>query len=92
MADQPKASSIPKIATYEDYDVLSGKAVLSRDEYKNASFHTSDMTEGDAKFKQVAELIGSSGSELLGQEEANETGAEKKAEVRLDAQEKESSL
>ena len=92
MADQPKASSIPSYGTYEDYDVLGGKSKESQQEYMQATFYTSDMTDGDARFKAKAELLGSSGSEILGQEEVLETKKEDEMETNTAKQVKEAAL
>jgi len=92
MADQPKASGVPKVVSYEDFDVLNGKGGLSRDAYKESTFHTSDKEEGDPQFQLKASLMETTGAEILGQEEVLETKAEMKKESATLAQVKEAAL
>ena len=92
MADQPKASGIPKVVSYEDFDVLNGKGGLSRDAYKESTFHTSGKEEGDPQFQLNASLMEATGAELLGQEEKLETEAEKSKESATLAQVKAAAL
>jgi hypothetical protein len=38
-------SDIPKIKSYEDYDVLQGKNEASRETWKTGTFHSSDSSD-----------------------------------------------
>jgi hypothetical protein len=92
MADQPKASGVPKVVSYEDFNVLNGKGGLSREVYKESTFHTSDKEEGDPQFRLKAELMETTGADILGQEEKLETDAEKAKESATLAQVKQAAL
>ena len=92
MADQPKAGGIPKHVTFEDFDPLMGKTDVTKEDYFQATFHTSDMEDGDAVFKGKATLMEGSASEILGQEEKLETEAEKSKEAATLAQVKAAAL
>ena len=78
MDTNKSASSIPKYSTFEDFDVFGGKSDISKEEYMQATFRTSDMVNGDARFMAKSELLGSSGSELIGQKQVLATPVEKK--------------
>jgi len=57
-------AAIPKIKSYEDYDVLQGVNEASRETWKTSTFMDSTMNGDDAIFKIKANVMEASGSEL----------------------------
>lgn len=92
MADQPKASGIPSRTTFEDFDVLTGKADASKDEYFKSTFHTSSMNGDDPIFKAKATLLESSASEIEADGDEVETDADSEAQARTKKQATEAAL
>jgi hypothetical protein len=89
---EKKASVIPKHVTYSDFDPLTGGSDASKEDYFQSTFHTSDQVDGDAIFKTKADLLGSSGSELLGEKDEEETATEASEIANTKAQTKEAAL
>lgn len=89
MADK---AGVPKHTTYEDYDVLAGKVLVTPEEDHESRFHTSVQEDSDPVFKAKAALMEGSDTLIEGEEEAKETAQESKNEVTLSKQEKEASL
>jgi hypothetical protein len=77
MADQPKAMGIPKIMSYEDYDVLQGVPEATREEWKVGTFHNSEMNGDDVIFKVKAAVMEASPEELETDAEFTETSGDK---------------
>lgn len=86
------ASNVPSYTNYEDFDVFSGGKGLSQKDYMNATFHTSDMMDGDDRFKMAADNIQGVPSSLLTESRRFRTAEDVGEEEDLNAQEKEAAL
>jgi hypothetical protein len=74
----------PGIKSFEDYDVFGGKYEMSRDEYKESTFHNATQEDGDASFKAKADLMDTGGGLLLEESVKKRTNVEEKEEAEIE--------
>lgn len=76
MADQPKVRGVPKIMSYEDYDVLQGVPEATREEWKVGTFHNSEQNGDDVIFKIKANVMEAVPEELEDDAKFTETNGD----------------
>jgi hypothetical protein len=74
----------PGIKSFEDYDVFGGKYEMSRDDYKESTFHNASQEDGDPTFNAKAKLLNVTGSELFEESEKKRTNVEQKEEAAIE--------
>lgn len=77
-------SEKPGIKSFEDYNVQFGGTPLSRDEYKESTFHNAVQEDGDPSFNAKAGLMGVTGAELFEESEKKRTNVEEKEEANIE--------
>lgn len=75
------AAGMPKIRSYEDFSVQFGGPEISRNDYKDSTFHTGVQEDGDAMFRNKVDLMEAPAGQLMEDVGMLETAGDKQEEA-----------